>query len=118
MRFGEGDFICLDGQSVKNHHLMEGDELKKKSEVGLEDGDRLLAIAQRERPVSFAGPLAGYHAGPVDVSGASNPGDFQPPPNNAKGRANGMVGHVSCPTDGAGPNGPIPVLAQVLHGEP
>ena len=63
LRFGTGPFRELDGRSVKTQFMLEGEELKLKNDIGLEAGDRMLAIAQRERSLLYAGPIAGHKIG-------------------------------------------------------
>lgn len=63
-RLSDSRFLKLDGRQVKLQLMLSGIETRiEDKDTGLKLGDRILAVAARERWVDYAGPLAGYRVG-------------------------------------------------------
>jgi hypothetical protein len=63
MRLESGRFLNLDSRNVKLHFRRAQFAVDKEDDYGLKDGDRVLVIAQLDRAVDYAGPLAGHRCG-------------------------------------------------------
>jgi hypothetical protein len=62
-------FIPLPASSCKRQLQMQGIPVDDQGPNGLRIWERALSAAEMERNVDYAGPLAGYQAGPLEVSG-------------------------------------------------
>ena len=58
-----GRFVRMSGSDIKNQLLTRGINCNKQDDLGLSEGDRLLAKSQCTKYVDYAGPLAGYKSG-------------------------------------------------------
>lgn len=68
LKINPGKFINLDSRSVKLHFMRAGFRCDEENKDGLKSGDNLLVVAQIERNVDYAGPLAGHKVGSFKTS--------------------------------------------------
>lgn len=68
LRLQESRFLNLDSRNVKLHFMRSGYRIDPEDDFGLKAGDNLLVVAQLERFVDYAGPLAGHRLGLVTLA--------------------------------------------------
>lgn len=64
-----GEYQKLDKASIKLQFQLQGVLANQETRNGLALWERAIAEGQRDRQVDYAGPLAGYQAGPITVAG-------------------------------------------------